>query len=165
MNASKITPLMVLILTATFAVAQLPIGTFQHVIIIVQENRSVDNLFGGVNYDSNLTLPAGVNVAATGNFKQIKSIALTPVAINGDFDPDHNNKSFVNMYDGGAMDGAPDQVFCQQGASDCCHNNASHCQINNALAAATGPTQSSSSPGTTGEAGTTTSRQAPCPEE
>ena len=32
---------------ATFATAQtIPVGTFKHIIIIVQENRTPDNLFG-----------------------------------------------------------------------------------------------------------------------
>ena len=38
--------LMLISLTATFAVAQISQGTFKHIIIVVQENRTPDNLFG-----------------------------------------------------------------------------------------------------------------------
>ena len=35
-------------LTTTFAYSQtIPAGTFKHIIIVVQENRTPDNLFGG----------------------------------------------------------------------------------------------------------------------
>ena len=33
-------------LMAGFAAAQIPQGTFKHIIIVVQENRTPDNLFG-----------------------------------------------------------------------------------------------------------------------
>ncbi len=38
--------LLLISLTATFAVAQISQGTFKHIIIVVQENRTPDNLFG-----------------------------------------------------------------------------------------------------------------------
>jgi phospholipase C len=43
--ASKI-PLLLFTLGATLAAAQISQGTFKHIIIVVQENRTPDNLFG-----------------------------------------------------------------------------------------------------------------------
>ncbi len=121
-------------LTATPAFAQV---TFQHIIIVVQENRSVDNLFG----DPNTTLPAGVNLSPVGYFNGNGNgnnpISLTPAAMTADFNPDHSNKSFVdtcNLQTNGAclINGDPTQVNCG-GGSDCCtgqYQNDSYCKIN-----------------------------------
>jgi phospholipase C len=70
---------------ATLASAQ---TTFQHIIIVVQENRSVDNLFG----DPNTTLPTGANISHVGYFNGngngTNPITLTPAKMTADFDPD-----------------------------------------------------------------------------
>ena len=48
-------------LSAALGVAQTPNTPFQHVIVVVQENRTPDNLFG-----SSPTFEPGVNVSAYG---------------------------------------------------------------------------------------------------
>jgi phospholipase C len=69
----------------------------QHVVIIVQENRSPDNLFHG--------LP-GADIATSGLNSQGQTIPLTPETLASDYDLDHSHMAFVNMYDHGKMDGA-----------------------------------------------------------
>src|SRR5271169_4010809 len=100
--------------------AQFPYpNPFNHVVILVQENRSVDNLFGaflswpGIN-------PANYDIATSGLAAGIGSIPLTPVALANDYDPGHAFKQFWQMYDGGKMDGAY-LIYdvCGAGAKDC----------------------------------------------
>jgi phospholipase C len=96
--------------------------TFRHVVIVVQENRTPDNLFHslltfpGVN-------PARYNIASTGlalvSGKQ-QAINLRPGPFTVDYDLNHNHLAFEAMYDKGKMDGAnliPDN--CGATASDC----------------------------------------------
>jgi phospholipase C len=83
----------------------------QHVVVIFQENRSTDNLFHGLpNAD---VADSGVNSAGV-------TVPLTPVALAGDYDLYHTHPAFVDMYDGGKMDGA-DKIpsLCNKNATDC----------------------------------------------
>ena len=76
------------------------IGKILHVVIIFQENRTPDNLFHG--------LP-GADIADDGVDSKGDVIPLTSVSITPGYDMDHSHKAFLQMYDGGTMDGA-DQV-------------------------------------------------------
>ncbi|MGA8762530.1 MAG: alkaline phosphatase family protein [Candidatus Sulfotelmatobacter sp.] len=89
---------------ATAAYAQHPSspqGTIQHVIVIIQENRTVDNLFG-----SNPVFAPGVNIATSGKIKGQSNITLTPAVLNDCIGIGHAHKDFTAAYDNGAMDGA-----------------------------------------------------------
>jgi phospholipase C len=74
----------------------------QHVVIIFQENRTPDNLFHG--------LP-DADIADSGVNSRGETIPLTPVSLTAPFDLDHSHHGFLEMYDGGKMDGA-DRVKC-----------------------------------------------------
>jgi phospholipase C len=67
----------------------------KHVVIVVQENRSVDNLFNG--FPGADTVRSGKN--RTGE------VALRPVPLDYPGDVDHQHSAFVTAYDGGKMDG------------------------------------------------------------
>ncbi len=69
----------------------------QYVVVIVQENRTPDNLFHG--------LP-NADIADSGVNSQGEIVPLTPVSLAGDYDLDHAYTDFINMYDHGKMDGA-----------------------------------------------------------
>ena len=69
----------------------------QHVVIIVQENRTPDNLFHN--------LP-GADIATSGLDSAGRTIPLTPETLASDYDLDHSHAAFVNMYNKGKMDGA-----------------------------------------------------------
>src|SRR5262249_35700344 len=67
----------------------------KHVVIIIQENRSVDNLFNGF---------PGADTVQQGLTKHGR-IALRPVDLDYPADVDHQHRAFVQQYDGGKMDG------------------------------------------------------------
>ncbi|HTU83540.1 MAG TPA: alkaline phosphatase family protein [Candidatus Acidoferrales bacterium] len=70
----------------------------KHVVIIIQENRSVDNLFNG--------LP-GANTVRIGE-RRIGPVNLEPVDLGYPADVDHQHRAFLTEYDGGRMDGFAD---------------------------------------------------------
>jgi phospholipase C len=68
----------------------------QHVVIIVQENRSFDNLFHDY---------PGADSARTGLIHTGRRIALVPISLKAEFDLSHGFSDFVRDYDNGKMDG------------------------------------------------------------
>jgi phospholipase C len=68
----------------------------QHVVIIIQENRTFDDLFQG--YPGANTVPAGLD--HDGNIVQ-----LQPVSLAAPYDILHGLGSFKRAYDGGRLDG------------------------------------------------------------
>ena len=78
----------------------------KHVIIIVQENRTPDNLF----HDIKKYLP-DADIADSGLDSKGDTIRLKPIALADPFDLDHYHTAFVAQYDNGKMDGA-DLVPC-----------------------------------------------------
>ena len=71
-------------------------GKIQHVVIIVQENRSVDNLFNG--------LP-GADTATEGLNSVGNRTKLVPTPMTARYDLDHSHIGFETEYDSGRMDG------------------------------------------------------------
>jgi phospholipase C len=82
-----------------------------HVIVMIQENRTVDNLFQG--FPGADTQPWGLDSHGA-------RVALRPIGLRGGFDPSHSHSAFVAEYDGGKMDGFDLQSpTCFQGAPKC----------------------------------------------
>ena len=73
-----------------------PSTPIKHIVIIVQENRSPDNLFHG--------LP-GADIANTGKDSHGHTLTLQPVGLAADFFLSHTHNSFAKGYDAGKMDG------------------------------------------------------------
>jgi len=71
-------------------------GNVQNVIIIVMENRTVDNLFNG--------LP-GADTVQSGLDSSGNTVPLQPVPLNAPYDLDHAHKAFTVEFDSGKMDG------------------------------------------------------------
>jgi phospholipase C len=104
----------ILLAWATFAVAANNLPNVQHVIIIIQENRTTDNLF---NEDSAL-MAAGGHVRSLNNqgLSKCSSNGLTllqPTSLYTCWDPDHSHGPYASgkgaweaMWDDGNMDGA-----------------------------------------------------------
>src|SRR5580700_2329718 len=87
----------------------------QNVVVIFQENRSPDNLFG-----SNPNFLPGVDIATSGMNSQGQTIPLTAVPLANDYDLSHAHSAFVAMYANGNMTGADKiGVTCQKGVTDC----------------------------------------------
>jgi hypothetical protein len=95
-------------LAAPFAVAANNIPQVQHVIVVIQENRTPDNLF---NQDTTLYNNGG-HVQPTGNvglcnIPANKTITLQGADLFTCYDTDHSHKpAWNNMWDNGGMDGA-----------------------------------------------------------
>jgi phospholipase C len=98
---------------------------FKHVVIVIQENRTPDNLFQTL-----LTYP-GINPAnydlATSGLANINGqdqlVALTPRALITDYDPDHSHGGWETLWDNGKMDGANSVLdLCSPGSVDCKNN-------------------------------------------
>jgi phospholipase C len=90
-------------------------GKIEHVVVIVQENRTPDNLF----HDPVL-IARGADIAESGVNSHGQTIPLTPAPLTAQYDLDHSHRAFLKMYDNGKMDGA-DQVksYCKVGAANC----------------------------------------------
>ncbi|MGC1335390.1 MAG: alkaline phosphatase family protein, partial [Candidatus Cybelea sp.] len=71
-------------------------GTIEHIVVVVQENRSVDNLFNG--------LP-GANTVQSGKNMKGQTVILQPVSLTAPFDISHRHKAWVAEYDHGRLDG------------------------------------------------------------
>jgi phospholipase C len=76
-------------------------GHFRHVVIVVQENRTPDNLFNG--------LP-GADTVPSGFDSKGDRIVLRPVRVNANYDIAHGHGTFKLEYDGGKLDGF-DRVY------------------------------------------------------
>jgi phospholipase C len=72
------------------------LSPIQHVVIIVQENRSFDDLFQGY---------PGADSHSSGLDSKGKTIPLRAIPLEAPFDLDHSSYDFETDYDGGKMDG------------------------------------------------------------
>ncbi|MBV8951126.1 MAG: hypothetical protein JOZ99_09645 [Actinobacteria bacterium] len=67
-----------------------------HVVVVIQENRSVDNLFQGF---------PGADTVASAPTRSGGTVALRPVRLEQGPDVDHSHPSFLRQYDHGKLDG------------------------------------------------------------
>jgi phospholipase C len=81
-----------------------PLGAIKHVVLIVQENRSVDNLFQGY---------PGANTVASGQISTGLTVQLVPIPIHVGFDVSHGLPDFL-----AACDGGPQGINCRNDAFD-----------------------------------------------
>ena len=70
---------------------------FKHILIVDQENRTPDNIFG-----SNPTFEPGVDIQNSGVNSKGQTIQFTPVALNGCYDISHAHTAFEAMLNHGA---------------------------------------------------------------
>lgn len=79
----------------------------QHVIIVIQENRTPDNLFGSDAFANPRQLP-GADLVQTGQCYQVgpNTIQLQPMNLGNACNPDHGHGSWKSTYHAGFMDGA-----------------------------------------------------------
>jgi phospholipase C len=87
-------------------------AVIQHVVIIFQENRTPDNLF-----QDPVLISRGADIVSSGLNSTGQTIPLTSINLGTtgpnpqNYDLNHANAAFVQMYDGGKMDGA-NLIFC-----------------------------------------------------
>ena len=68
----------------------------QHVVVIIQENRSFDNMFNGF---------PGADTAQSGKMSDGQTVALTPIQLATGYDLRHRHFTWWASYDNGQMDG------------------------------------------------------------
>ena len=87
----------------------------QHIVIIVQENRTPDNLF-----QDPVLISRHADIDQNGLNSKGQTITLAPIDLANNYDLSHSHSAFVAMYDGGKMDGADLIPFaCDQGQNPC----------------------------------------------
>ncbi len=100
-SAVKAAALFVLLGT-TLAHAQPQPGQFQHVIIVVQENRTPDNLFGGVPGANGLPpFEPGVDLAIAPPSDKNNNLGGQPWCLGSCFDPGHESRAWHSQHDSG----------------------------------------------------------------
>lgn len=81
-----------------FGASTIPI---KHVIVVMQENRSFDNLFHGF---------PGANTVDVGYGRDGKQYTLQPIALKWPIDLRHDHPQFLEDYDGGKDDGYDSEI-------------------------------------------------------
>ncbi|GAC1421897.1 MAG: phospholipase C [Candidatus Velthaea sp.] len=84
------------VLSDTTSADRMTFSKIKHVIILVQENRTFDNLFNGF---------PGADTVQSGRTHTGATVALKPTPFEGPYDPDHEHSAWVSDYDHGQMDG------------------------------------------------------------
>jgi hypothetical protein len=74
----------------------------QHIVFIVQENRTVDDLFNGF---------PGADTVTSGKNSKGGTVDLQPVPLEAPYDPRHHHADFETDYNGGAMNGFDKEVI------------------------------------------------------
>jgi phospholipase C len=78
-----------------------PAGLIQHVVILIQENRSFDDLFNGY---------PGADTVSVGSIHG-SPVPLQQMPLEAPGDPSHSHGAFMLDLDGGAMDGFDDEAW------------------------------------------------------
>ena len=82
-------------------------AVFQHIVVIFQENRTPDNLF-----QDSVLIKRGADIVNQGKTSTGQTLTLGPIDLGTtganpqNYDLSHAHAAFVDMYDGGKMDGA-----------------------------------------------------------
>ena len=85
-----------------------------HIVVIIQENRTVDNLFNGF-----CARPA--ICANTVTVDPVTGTPLVPESLAAPYSPDHDHDQFVLQYDNGKMDGfSKTPISCNKGQPPSC---------------------------------------------
>jgi phospholipase C len=89
-------------------------GQIKYVIVIVQENRTPDNLF-----QDPVLISRGADIVQSGLNSAGQTIPLSPTTLAVNYDLGHSPSDFRAMYDGGKMDGANRVAVLCGGQSHC----------------------------------------------
>jgi phospholipase C len=97
-----------------------------HIVVVFQENRTPDNLF-----QDPVLISRGADIVRSGQNSKGQRIPLSPIPLANDYDLSHTHQAFVDMYDGGRMDGADlIPVECNLGVTNCAPPNAQFSYVN-----------------------------------
>ncbi len=110
------------------AIARADIPQVRHVVVVVQENRTPDNLFHAL-----ATLLPAADIATSGLNSKGQTIPLTAVSLADGYDPEHSHGAFKIQFDGGKLDGA-DRNRCTGVNGNPCPANAQFAYVDEAEA-------------------------------
>jgi len=92
-----------------------PDPSIKHVVVIVQENRSPDNLF-----QDPVLISRHADISSVGVNSQHVSIPLQPTSLTQNYDLSHAHSAYLAQYDDGKMDGADlVKIDCPKGSAPC----------------------------------------------
>ena len=77
--------------------SQAQISSFQHVVIIFQENRTPDNLFQGLCGTDGSLCPIPYDIAQSGTDNLGNTISLVPVPLSSAYEPVHRHQNFIAL--------------------------------------------------------------------
>ena len=103
MKTSACKATLLLLVLAGSGLAQVPISRFQHIVLILQENRTPDNLFQGLclpPYGIPSACGAGpqqYDIQSYGYDGYGRQVPLYPVPLGNRYDPDHTHYGFESM--------------------------------------------------------------------
>jgi phospholipase C len=93
--------------------SQSPAKYLKHVVIVIQENRTIDNLFNGFCL-------ANGDCADTVTADPVTHTTLVPESLAAPYSPYHGHDQFVLQYDYGKMDGFKNtDLLCENGREPC----------------------------------------------
>jgi phospholipase C len=73
--------------------------SFQHIVVVTQENRTPDNLFQGLCGPGRTLCPVPYDLQNFGINKAGQQVPLVPTPLGINYDPDHSHNGFVAMCD------------------------------------------------------------------
>jgi len=93
------TPVLLALACAFPILTQAQVSSFQHIVIVYQENRSPDNLFQGLCGTNRSLCPTPYDLQNYGIDKKGQQIQLAQVPLGEPYDPAHTHQTFVQMCD------------------------------------------------------------------
>jgi phospholipase C len=89
--------LLAVIVVGISATARAQVTSFQHVILVVQENRTPDNLFQALCGVTGSLCPTPYNVQNFGLDSKGNAVPLVQTTLGAAYDPDHGHAAFLRM--------------------------------------------------------------------
>jgi phospholipase C len=90
-----------------------PASKLKHIVIVIQENRTVDNLFNG------FCINGGITCAKTVTVDPVSGTPLVSQSLAGSSNPNHAHNNFLAQFDNGKMDGFGKQSMPCKGPPPC----------------------------------------------
>jgi len=89
--------LLLVLAGTTHPASAAPIPSFQHVVLVVQENRTPDNLFQGLCGANRVLCPTPYDLQDFGIDSKGNQVPLALNSLGGPYDPGHGHHAFVQM--------------------------------------------------------------------
>jgi hypothetical protein len=101
--------LLLSVIVATFSLGQTANTPIKHVIVVIQENRTPDNLFQDsvlVANGADIVSPTATTIKCNSPTHGEQTVRLAQLPMDSCADPNHDHGAFTKQFDKGAIDGA-----------------------------------------------------------